>query len=196
MGFWSSFLKIGELTHQTKRIKSNLITIDSQIPVIRGTSKDHKEALDSNVGPDFRPIMGAIVGPNIGLSEVGSIIVRRIADNADEGLVARSTEEVLNKLEMFNNRRFKITPKLKKLIIASMDIEKYYPSILSKESALIIRRMWEESDLFIEELDMDKLLKYLAKYLTRDDIIAEGFEDLLYTKEVKEKKKKKVTKKV
>ena len=41
--------------------------------------------------------MGAIVGPNVGLSEVGSIIVRKISDNADNGSVAKSTKEVLNK---------------------------------------------------------------------------------------------------
>ena len=53
---------------------------------------------------------------------------------------------------------------MKKLIIASMDIEKYYRNIISKPSARIIE---------------------------------EGIEDLVYKKEVKEKKKKKtVTKKV
>ena len=46
--------------------------------------------------------MGAIVGPNIGLSEVASRIVRKIADNADIGLAAKSTEEVLEKFETFN----------------------------------------------------------------------------------------------
>ena len=77
-----------------KRIKSNLITKDGQIPILTGTSKDHKVAKDKILGPDVRPIMGAVVGPNIGLSEIGSIIVRKIADNADVCLVANSTEEV------------------------------------------------------------------------------------------------------
>ena len=71
------------------------MTKDNQIPILRWTSKDHKEAVDKNIGPDVTPIMGAIVGPNIGLSEIGSRIVRKIADTADIGLVAKSTEEVL-----------------------------------------------------------------------------------------------------
>ena len=125
MDFWSGILNVGEQNKQTKRVKSNLIIKDSQIPVLRGTSKDHKEAINPFIGPDFRPIMGAIVGPNIGLSEIGSIIVRKIADNADEGFVAKSTEEVLNKFEQFNNRRLEINPKLKKLIIATI-LPKYY----------------------------------------------------------------------
>ena len=106
MAFWVGILKPGENVKQMRRVKSNLITRDGQIPVLRGTSKDHKEAKDKVLGPDVRPIMGAIVGPNMGLSEIGSMIVRKIADNADVGLVARSTEEVLNKFEEYNKERF------------------------------------------------------------------------------------------
>ena len=141
MTFWVSILKPGENSNQVRRVKSNLVTKDSQIPILRGTSKDHKEANDKMVGPDVRPIMGALVGPNIGLSEIGSLIVRKIADNADSGLVSKSTEEVLNKIERYNRERFEKNPGLKKLIIASMDIEKFFPSILSRNSARIIRQM-------------------------------------------------------
>ena len=140
-GFWVEFLQPGERKKQLKRVKSNLVRKDSQIPVLRGTSKDHKVAIDKNIGPDFRPIMGAMVGPNIGLSEIGSRIVRKIADNADIGLVSKSTEEVLNKFELFNSRRLETNFGLRKLIIASMDIEKFYTNILSAESAKIIRKI-------------------------------------------------------
>ena len=146
MDGWTKFLKPGENFKQTRRVKTNLKTIDSQIPVLRGTSKDHKEALDTKIGHDFRPIMGAMVGPNIGLSELGSILVRKIADTSDVGLVAKSTEEVLNK---FNKTRLQ-NPRLRKLIIASMDVEKGYPSILSIDSAKIVRNMYEESELEID----------------------------------------------
>ena len=110
MIFWVKILKPGENVNQIRRVKSNLITKDSQIPVLRGTSKDHKEAEDKMLGPDVRPIMGALVGPNIGLSEIGSLIVRRIADNADGGLVSKSTEEVLHKIEKYNKERFEKNP--------------------------------------------------------------------------------------
>ena len=141
--------------------------------------------------------MGAVVGPNIGLSEIGSRIVRQIANAADKGLVAKSTEEVIEKFEKFNKSRLEKNPPLKKLIIASMDIEKFYPSVLSAKSAKIIRRMWEDSDLAIEGVDFDKLCKYLGIHLKKEDIVEEGFEDLLYTRKKKErKKKKKVTNKI
>ena len=61
MEFWVRILQPGQKNNQVGRIKSNLITKDNQIPVLRGTSKDHKEAVDVDTGPDFRPIMGAIV---------------------------------------------------------------------------------------------------------------------------------------
>ena len=141
MDSWTKILKPGENFNQTRRVKSNLKTKDSQIPLLRGTSKDHKEALDNIIGHDLRPIMGAIVGPNIGLLELGSIIVRKIADISDVGLVSKSTEEVLNKFEEFNKRRFE-NPKLRKLIIASMDIDKWYPNVISKPSAKIVRRIF------------------------------------------------------
>ena len=105
MNFWSKILKPGENNKQVRRVNGNLKIKDSQIPILRGTSKDHKKASDNIVGPDLKPIMGAIVGPNMGLSELGSIIVRKISDNADVGHVAKTTEEVLNKFEEFNKRR-------------------------------------------------------------------------------------------
>ena len=38
------------------------------MPILHGTSKDHKVAENEPEGPDLRPIMGAVVGPNVGLS--------------------------------------------------------------------------------------------------------------------------------
>ena len=54
-----------------KRIKRNVITKDNQIPMLSATSKDHKKSGDDKVDPDVRPIMGAMVGPNIGLEMFG-----------------------------------------------------------------------------------------------------------------------------
>ena len=56
--------------------------------------------------------------------------------------------------------------------------------------------MWEESELTIEGIDMDQLALYLGKYLALEEVIEEGFEEIIYTKEVKAKKKRVVRKKV
>ena len=68
-----------------------------------GASKDHKKVDDNKIGPDVRPIMGAMVGPNVGLSYFGSMVVRAIANNCDDGHVSKSTEETIFKLEEYNS---------------------------------------------------------------------------------------------
>ena len=55
--------------------------------------------------------------------------------------------------------------------------------------------MYEESELEIEEIDVDQLSLYLGKHLSKEDVVQEALEDLLYTKEAKPKTKK-VTKKI
>ena len=124
--------KAGENTKQTKRIKNNIKTKDNQIPILSGTYKDHKQIDDLDEGPDLRPIMGAMVGPNVGISNfVGFEVVRKIANNADVGNVVKSTEELQNKIEEFNKTRVEKGYAKKKLIVASMDVEKWYPNVIA-----------------------------------------------------------------
>ena len=85
-------------------------------------------------------------------------------------------KKVLEKIEVFNKNRS--SKNLRKIIIASMDIEKCYPNILSLQSAQIIRRMWEESNLVMEGIEVDNLCRYLGKFLKPAENIEEGFEEL------------------
>jgi hypothetical protein len=126
--YWVEMTKAGEISGQQKRIKGNLKTKDNQIPVLSGTSKDHKIAEDENLGPDVRPIMGAMVGPNVGLANYGSMIVRAIANEFDVGNVSKSTEETIAKIEEYNKNREILNAEIVKenstVIIGSMDIDK------------------------------------------------------------------------
>ena len=45
-------------------------------------------------------------GPNIGLSEIGSILVRAITNAAESEFEVKSTEEMLEKFEDFNKKRY------------------------------------------------------------------------------------------
>ena len=54
--------------------------------------KDHKEN-DITVGPVCTPIIGAMVGPNMGLNENGRRIVKKVAENTDIGLVDKKSPE-------------------------------------------------------------------------------------------------------
>jgi hypothetical protein len=71
------------------------------------TSRDHKKVENTEGGPEVRPIMGAMVGPNVGLTNFGCIIVRAITDDYYIWNVSKSTEETVSKLEEYNKCRFK-----------------------------------------------------------------------------------------
>ena len=77
------------------------------------------------------------------------------------------------------------------MIIGSMDVEKWYPNMIAKPSAKGIREMVEESEIDFKGFDFDVVSQYLGEYLTPEEIIEEGFEEILYKK--KEKAKRKLT---
>ena len=88
-------MSIGKAVGQTKRNKANLVNHDNPLPILRGTAKDHKAGFDLNKGPDMRPIMGAKVGPNTGLSQIACQILRAVKDNEEVQYEVKSTEELL-----------------------------------------------------------------------------------------------------
>ena len=106
------------------------------------TSKDHKKTENEVEGPEIRPIMGAVVGPNVALSNfIGREIIKRVAEDADNDTVCKSTEELLSIFEAYNKDRVKEGFHQKKMILGSMDIEKWYPSTLIKPSAEVMKNM-------------------------------------------------------
>ena len=56
-------------------------------------------------------------------------------------------------------------------------------------SAQEIREMVEESEIDFKGFDFDVVSKYLGEYLTPDEIIKEGMEDIVYIKKEKAKRK-------
>ena len=42
-----------------------------------------------------------------------------------------------------------------------MDIEQFYPSLDPKRVAQVVRMLWSECDLLIEDVDYKKLAEYL-----------------------------------
>ena len=181
----------GENTDQKGRIKSNFKTKDNQIPVLHGTSKDHKEVLDPEEGPEVRPIMGAVVGPNVALSDfIGREIVRRVIDSANSDTICKSTEELLSRFEAYNKGRMENKMDKANLILASMDIKKWYPNTLTRPSAKIIKKMLLESGLKFIGIDYDAVARYIGEVLTKEEILDEKFEEIVYTKNKNAVKKK------
>ena len=53
----------------------------------------------------MRAIMGAMIGPNVGLANFGSMIIRKVAEDADVGYVSKSTDETIVKIEEYNKNK-------------------------------------------------------------------------------------------
>ena len=130
-----------------------------------------------------------MVGPNIGLSKFGNLIIRKVADEADVGHVSKSTEETIAKIEEFNKNRNKLETNGKKVIIGSMDVEKWYPSMIAQPSAKDIREMVVESEIDFKGFDLDVVSQYLGEYLTNEEIKEEDMEEIVYMKKEKAKRK-------
>ena len=97
---WIEILQIGRDVNQLKRTKFNLKSTNNPIPILRGTSKDHKKAIDPKIGPDLRPIMGARVGPNTSLAQIACKIVRAISESVPNTHATKSTEELIRTFEI------------------------------------------------------------------------------------------------
>ena len=196
---WLQFLNTGRDVKQTKRTCMNLINDDNPLPLLRGTAKDHKPNFDPVKGPELRPIMGAKVGPNTGLSQIGCKILKKVLEKKNDKKEVKSTEELMAKFKEYNSNRSEETGQqvVKSKTVGSMDIKSFYPSICPNRAAEISRSMFEKSDVEIENVNFDILAKYLGKFLTNEKIDKEDIRDLVYTKKPKEKKKiaKKISKK-
>ena len=183
--------KAGENSKQTRRIKGNMKTKDNQLPILSGTYKDHKKVEDEVAGPDLRPIMGATVGPNVGLANfIGDKVVRKVAEMEDVGNVCKSTEEIQHHFEKYNKGRISKELGKKKMIVGSMDIEKYYPRLIAEPAAKKFKEMMIKSDLEFDGIDYVEVSKYLAKNMSKEEKEEESMEDILHIKKVKVKTSK------
>ena len=182
---WIDILQIGRDVKQLKRTKFNMKSTHNPIPILRGTSKDHKVADDPKIGPDLRPIMGARIGPNTSMAQIACKMLRAISESFPENAAIKSTEELLRTFENYNNSE--INPSSQKVLF-SMDIKSFYPSLDPVKAAAVARKMWDKSPLVIQNVDYDKLVRYLSKKMTNEEIENEKISELLYKKKKRKKK--------
>ena len=131
--------------------------------------------------------MGAKVGPNTSLAQIGCKILIAIANSEHSKAEVKSTEEVLRHFEDYNKIENRQINKPKALF--SMDIKSFYPSIDVHKAAAIARLMWERSPLSIQGVDYDELAKYLGSNLSPIEILNENISHLVYKKKSKKKNK-------
>ena len=79
-------------------------------------------------------------------------------------------------------------------VLLSMDINKFYPSIVPEKAAEIAKLMWLKSTVEIENIDVEELAFYIGNTCSKDEIRVENLSEVVYLK--KKMKKKKLVKKI
>ena len=70
-------------------------------------------------------------------------------------------------------------------MIASMDIDKWFPSMKVRPMTKEIKQMIIDSNIEFKEIDFDNASKYLGEKMTIEEILEEEMEDILYLEEEK-----------
>ena len=126
--------------------------------------------------------MGARVGPNTSLVQIGCKILRAISNDIKEceRFDVKSTEEILHKFDKYNEK-YKMNDFQNKVVL-SMDIKKFYPSIVPEKAADIARIMFERSKVEVDNLNVDELALYLSMNFSRNELNKENLLEVTYTK--------------
>ena len=146
--------------------------------------------------------MSAKFWPNAGISQIGCSFLKAILDNQAEYGEVKSTEEVLNAFNVFNKKLEKVKKslgengrKISQRVIGSMDIKQFYPSIKPAKVALVAKMMWNKSDISVKNVDVEKLLKYVSKEISKEKLKWLNLDPVLFkrklvVKKIKDKKQK------
>ena len=116
-------------------------------------------------GPKLRPVVGANKASSRPLShilsrviyKVSEIIGRRIRTNCE------STEEMIFEIEEVN----KSTMENEDIVVGSLDVVKWYPSMELKRLIEIIMELMMEADLDVGEIDFDQMASTLPLALPK-----------------------------
>ena len=71
-----------------------------------------------------------------------------------------------------------------------MDIKKWYPSTIARPSAKVIRGMIIDSGIDFEGIDYNAVARHLGEHMSKDEIIEDQFEEIVYIKKEKKQKRK------
>ena len=163
---WGRLLKLGAKWDNNgrhwDRVKNSLRTKFCLAPPMSGYYKDHKKPAEGkeHLGPKLRPVCGAVESSNGPLSHMLSEILTTLGDEMDKeiGALCLSTEEMCGALEIYNRR----AAESRRPVIFSMDVEGMYPALQHDAVAKTCREEFLNSNLVVEEVDVEALGLYLA----------------------------------
>ena len=170
-------LRIGSDHNHWERFKSALTNEYGHIPTLSGFLKDHKQHTPGQPRK-MRPVAGASEAPNSQLCHLLAVIIRGLSGTLENklGVVCRSTEEMIARIEEVNSKLDTKIP-----TIFSTDVEAMYPSLDIPAIAEAVREQFLLSNLEIS-IDEEELALYCAIVLTRDEIAALGLSEVCHSR--------------
>ena len=139
-------------------------------------------------GPPIRPVVNGKAGPNAGLANLISRILRPLRKQVvrNTGNEVISTEELLRWIEEYNKERERKNRELEEeeiggaraprryiargckqmqgeqIVVGSMDVKSLYPSCKAKQTGEHIIEFFKNTDLTFNGVHVNSIVKYLA----------------------------------
>ena len=192
-------MNLGSDFGHEKRVAEAVTIKNSKPPDLYGLRKNHKgENNDGFIGHSVRPVCAANESNTSRLSHLLCMFLKPVTRAADRGTACEATEEMIIEAEEVNaslkrefEDEFGNEPEEKVEIVAgSLDVKKMYPSFKMKRTAEVIKNIILESGVKFENIDFILLSKYLANNLSKEQISAEGLDEILHTRSDCKKDKK------
>ena len=142
------------------------------------TDKNIGENIIKKKGPKLRPVVGANKASSRPISHILSRVINKVSEIIGRTIrtSCESTEEMMFEIEEVN----KDIEVGDDIIIGSLDVIKWYPSMELKRLIEIVMELMIEANLNIEEIDMEKLSIYIATNLNEEDIKKENLEYVVH----------------
>ena len=99
-----------------------------------------------------------------------------------------STEEMLNANSVYNDSREQcstnptLESKLPRKVIGSMEIKAFYPFVKPEKVALVVRHMWNKSNIKEDNVNKYKLALYVSKEISLEKKRWLNLENVIFTK--------------
>ena len=129
-------------------------------------------------GPKLRPVVGANKASSRPISHILSKVLYKVTEVIGRKVVSNceSTEEMICEIENVNE---KLEDK-ESIVIGSLDIVKWYPSMEIKRILEIVKELIIEAEIEVEIVDYERLSIYIAANLDKNEIENEKLEQVIH----------------
>ena len=158
---------------QNKQINSD----GGEDDLANSLSESRTRAEIKKKGPKLRPVVGANKASSRPMSHILSRVIYKVSEIIGRKIETNceSTEEMIFEIEEVNQNM----KDSEDIIIGSLDIVKWFPSMKVKRLIEITMQLIMEADLNVQEIDIEKLSIYIATSLTREEVEKEYLEEIV-----------------